>query len=394
MTNYKQRPPIGPDRKHWRLKQTYVQNHFSDSIGIGTGIELEQAAANRALSERGRQVADYVMASKGSLFEPIDQQKWEQHRQFELQIRGCKNHIRRNQHWCPIIAAQLSTVPSIAWYIQAEIIRTKQLPPGMTFLDINSNHELRNAIRREAARIFRDMFVETTRFTVMDIANKELEGTIGSIDSYDEASESFHCYLDTYRMECIYKDEPGLKPRPENKAVVSEQHGYACYLKPGCLEPLDCSASSTLGCSAPSTHPKYQRVSQYKIQFLNPLLAPCKGLFDVTFRKDLFELITRLWKHPESESNDVLRKQRFILAAVGNETSQKALELLDKGPYAFLAERMSEIDADEEAEQMDEKELAKRMIATFQKTGVTRLLSSPGGWRLLSSARRMEEDGC
>jgi len=196
---------------------------------------------------------------------------------FELQAQIDKHCTCREQYWSPIIAKELRLIPSIAWYIQAELIRTKQLPTGTTIRDINSVHcELRDSILRESFSVFNAIYrpKNKERFTVLDVPNDQLRERLGCIHSYDPARQSYLCYLDTNNGS-------------------GREHGQACYLKPRYLQPL---------------YPKRPRresatPQSFRATFQNPDPMTNEQTLSVVFRKQLFEVITRQWKHPETMGN-------------------------------------------------------------------------------------------
>lgn len=213
---------------------------------------------------------------------------------YELQQQIESECARRRDYWDPLVATELSAIPSIVWYIQAELIRTEQVPNGTTVRDMNACQDLKDVLRRRAAYVFAKVMrtKRTSRFIVKGTPNKEIRDKLGYIYTYDERRRAFKCYLDT----------------PKG---AGWQHGQLCYLAPEYLQPVHPTNKN---------RPRQKDPQNCKVLIDNiNSLAISKA--EVLFRQDLFQMISRLWKHPESMGAD---------------------------PYAFLVARVTEEDTIEE----------------------------------------------
>lgn len=254
----------------------------------------------------------------------MDRKDRKQQRHFDLQERILQNFISRERYWDPIIAKELSILPGIAWFIQAELIRTGQLPEGTTISDINNvHHALRDCIAEKAVDVFNAIYRPRTkeRFTVLDNQNRQLVQRIGSVHSYERGRQSYLCYLDTSK---------GSGPA----------YGQACYLKPRFLEPL-----------YPNRLRKdHKKPQEHTIIFHNPLPTATEQQLSAIFKKQVFENVTRLWKHPEE---------------------------MGQASYDFLVCSMNQIDSFEEGRQAaldnTESEFRKRMDRLIDRASSDRV---------------------
>ena len=102
---------------------------------------------------------------------------------------------KRSNHWKPIIAKEIATVLAIMWYIKVELFRTKQLPPYITYNNIDQIPPLRRDVRQQASCIYSRLYRKNdkaSKFFIADTGQKNLDGKVGTISSYDAAK---CCYI-------------------------------------------------------------------------------------------------------------------------------------------------------------------------------------------------------
>ena len=84
----------------------------------------------------------------------------------------CVNVIRNHQcliskqcrkfswthHWKPLIVKELTLVQVIVWYITVELIRTKQVPPYLTYSRMHMVPSLKSDIEKQASSVYSTMY--------------------------------------------------------------------------------------------------------------------------------------------------------------------------------------------------------------------------------------------
>ena len=99
-----------------------------------------------------------------------------------------RRKIIRANYWAPVIARERSIVLAITWYIEVELVWTRQLPQYMTYTGIHIVPCLRSDIQKQAARVYTDIFRTDdimNKFYVADTGHNNLDGEVGVITSYD-----------------------------------------------------------------------------------------------------------------------------------------------------------------------------------------------------------------
>ena len=107
-------------------------------------------------------------------------------------IEAEKRKLSRSNFWKSIIAKELSIILAIVWYIKVDLLRTKQLPPYVTFSRIDMIPTLKRDIEQQATKVFADHFRNkrnAIKFHVQDTSHKHLDGKEGVILCYDQR----HC---------------------------------------------------------------------------------------------------------------------------------------------------------------------------------------------------------
>ena len=141
-----------------------------------------------------------------------------------------RRKISRANYWAPVIARERSIVSAIVWYIEVELLRTRQLPQYMTFTGIHRVPCLRADIQKQAARVYTDIFRtndSVNKFYAADTGHNHLDGKVGVITLYDTVK---CCY--SARMGATYhasdSDIMEIPLSPENmepyKRVYTPTH--------------------------------------------------------------------------------------------------------------------------------------------------------------------------
>ena len=123
---------------------------------------------------------------------------------------------KRSNHWKAIISKEIATVFAIVWYIKVELLRTKQLPPYITYTQIDKVPELRRDVHQQASSIYSRLYRsndKASKFHVADTKQKNLDGKVGTISSYDTDKS---CYIvqvsDNKQGNSINSTELALSP--------------------------------------------------------------------------------------------------------------------------------------------------------------------------------------
>jgi hypothetical protein len=103
--------------------------------------------------------------------------------------------IARINYWRPIIARDLGLLLVISWYIKVELLRTHQLPPYMTFSQIDRVPALKDDIESQASLVFKSAFGREDKFNmfcVADTCEVKRNGNMGIVTSYDHSTSRFN----------------------------------------------------------------------------------------------------------------------------------------------------------------------------------------------------------
>ena len=110
-----------------------------------------------------------------------------------ISMQSRKN--KRSNHWKAIIAKEIATVLAIVWYIKVEFLRTKQLPPYITYTQKDKVPQLRRDVHQQASSIYSRLHRnndKASKFFIADIGQKNLDRKVGAISSYDAVK---CCYI-------------------------------------------------------------------------------------------------------------------------------------------------------------------------------------------------------
>ena len=129
-----------------------------------------------------------------------------------------RRKIDRAHYWAPVIARERSIVLAIAWYIEVELLRTRQLPQYITYTGIHRVPSLRADIQKQSARVYADIFRTddtVNKFYVADTGHNHLDGKVGVILSYDTVK---CCYFARIGATCHTRDSNiiDISLSPEN----------------------------------------------------------------------------------------------------------------------------------------------------------------------------------
>ena len=125
----------------------------------------------------------------------MGQKKTLKHHQHVI-LREHRKQNRRS-YWRELIKIELVTILSIAWFIQVELIRTKQVPSYLTYTQMQKFPVFQKEIANQASIVYNDMYRdhEFSKFILCDTRNDQLNGKIGFVDWYDSNKTEFHVLL-------------------------------------------------------------------------------------------------------------------------------------------------------------------------------------------------------
>ena len=158
------------------------------------------------------------------------------HRSHQQMISMQLRKNKRSNHWKAIISKEIATVFAIVWYIKVELLRTKQLPPYITYTQIDKVPELRRDVHQQASSIYSRLYRsndKASKFHVADTKQKNLDGKVGTISSYDTDKS---CYIvqvsDNKQGNSINSTELYLLPEymePFSHTMLSSVTSSAAY---------------------------------------------------------------------------------------------------------------------------------------------------------------------
>ena len=130
---------------------------------------------------------NYLQTVKNTLFSDLihsDQRKFQHNRR--IQLRENRKQERR-MYWKDLIKIEIAAILSIAWFIQMELIRTKQVHSRFTSTQMQKFPTLQRDVAKQASRVYNDMYRGRTnsQFIICDIGNDQLDGRIGYVDWFD-----------------------------------------------------------------------------------------------------------------------------------------------------------------------------------------------------------------
>ena len=68
-----------------------------------------------------------------------------------------KRKQSRRLYWRDLIKIEIATILSIAWFIQIELIRTKQVPPSITYTQMQKFPLFQKEVANKASTVYNDM---------------------------------------------------------------------------------------------------------------------------------------------------------------------------------------------------------------------------------------------
>ena len=107
-----------------------------------------------------------------------------------------KRKQKRRTYWKELIKIELATILTIAWYIQVELIRTKQVPSYLTYTQMQKFPAFQKEVANQASIVYNDMYRDTqfSQFILCDTRNNQLDGKFGFVDWYDDTKT--HCHVE------------------------------------------------------------------------------------------------------------------------------------------------------------------------------------------------------
>ena len=90
----------------------------------------------------------------------------------------------RINYWKPLISKELILVQVICWYITVELIRTKQVPPYLTYSRMHMVPSLKLDIEKQASSVYSTMYRHDNiinKFLFADTNDDQLDGKVASM---------------------------------------------------------------------------------------------------------------------------------------------------------------------------------------------------------------------
>ena len=187
-----------------------------------------------------------------------------------------RRKISRANYWAPVIARERSIVSAIAWYIEVELLRTRQLPQYMTFTGIHRVPCLRADIQKQAARVYTDIFRtndSVNKFYAADTGHNHLDGKVGVITSYDT-------------VKCCYSARMGATHHTSDSDITD------IPLSPENMEPYKRVYTPT--------HMPCPSLETCTIRLGNHFSDPSSVSPSVTFHSDIFTKIGGITASPHT----------------------------------------------------------------------------------------------
>ena len=104
----------------------------------------------------------------------------------------------RTHHWKPLIVKELTSVQVIVWYIMVELLRTKQVPPYLTYSRMHMVPSLKSDIEKQASSVYSTMYRHDdniNKFLFADTNDDQLDGKVGVISYYDASTSCYQAKL-------------------------------------------------------------------------------------------------------------------------------------------------------------------------------------------------------
>ena len=206
----------------------------------------------------------------------------------KLQQRERRKEVRR-LYWKDLIKIELSTILSLAWFIQMELIRTFQVPSYFTLPQMQKVPTLQSDITKQASSVYNDMYRDrkSSQFILCDTENVHLEGRIGYVDWFDETIVKYHVLVCRKGFSDYENTVPmTLKPENMEAVVIVNEHKYNKEAK-----------------------------QEHSIVGVKKFL-PNKSdeIFGVKVRHDAFSYICKIHERPEKDSNEAYSTMMKILS--------------------------------------------------------------------------------
>jgi len=119
-------------------------------------------------------------------------------RNHQFLIAKQSRKYARTHHWKPLIVKELTLVQVIVWYITVELLRTKQLPPSLTYSRMHMVPSLKSDIEKQASRVYSTLYRHDdniNKFMFADTNDDDLDGKVGVILYYDASTSCYQAKL-------------------------------------------------------------------------------------------------------------------------------------------------------------------------------------------------------
>ena len=176
----------------------------------------------------------------------------------------------------------------IVWYITVELIRTKQVPPYLTYSRMHMVPSLKLDIEKQASGVYSTMYRHDdniNKFFFADTNDEQLDGKVGVVTHYDASMSCYQAKL------C-----PTTDASVKNISVLTENMEPYRKIRTSTYVPVACKESCQV--SIHNHFPSFRDTTP-----------------SVVFRSDVFQSIGGLTRRPDRGGNDAVERLITLIAA-------------------------------------------------------------------------------
>lgn len=128
---------------------------------------------------------------------------------------------KRREILSPYIASECKTVKNIVWTLQRTLLERKDVHDHITYVQLQRMSMFQKDLLTQAKRVYNEMFrnEETSKFVIVDLENKHLDGRTGRITSYDSIAAGYRVRIDPKRSDSG-KDFHNMLLKPETMKMT------------------------------------------------------------------------------------------------------------------------------------------------------------------------------
>lgn len=198
---------------------------------------------------------------------------------------------KRRDEWTACITNEIDTIKSIGWYLQMMLLLTEQVHEHVTYTQLQRMPIFQEEISNHALLVYNNIFRhdDHRRFVILDTGNKELDGRIGTVLSYDTVRHGYQVLID-----------PKRKDKSEHET----------FLKTMNMQPI--RQTRKLGnIKRDLTHIKVRHCFLRRQNGANDDTT----CFQIKFDAQIFQKIRNEYKFPEQQSDAALHLMKRLLSA-------------------------------------------------------------------------------